>query len=192
MKCWLLIVLTLTAKVVQAKNFKCKGEYSSSLCTISDVGPGDNNVDLDNYKNRRYQTITQLTILNSTMDDIPSISSQSSLSLHYLNCIGCGLADITKHSFTPLSQLESLNISYGSFTKLQKNLFSQLPSLINLNVSHGAITQIDGAAFFNLGTLQELDLSHNSISKITSNTFSSADEFVEVKFVIQSSRYHTQ
>lgn len=175
----LLVIFTLTVslKLVQAKSFTCKENDNSNLCTITDVAAQDNSVLVVSgyYDYYRRATITQLTILNSKMDEIPPISSQSSLSLIYLSCVGCGLTDITKHSFTSLSQLVSLNISFGSYQKLQKNVFSQLPSLAHLNVSHGAIAEIDDAAFFNLRKLQNLDLSHNNISKITSNMFTSLE-----------------
>lgn len=168
-----LVIFILTVRVwngVQAKNFLCKST-STFTCTITDVGPQDNIVLSSSY----YQ-INQLTISNSTVDDIPQISYSRNLDhMNYLSCVGCGLPDITKHSFTQLKQLQLLNISFGTYTKLQKNLFSQLPSLKHLNVSHGTITQIDDAAFFNLNGLQELDLSHNNISRITSNMFTSLE-----------------
>lgn len=176
---FLVITLTLivSLKLVKAKLFTCKENYRSNFCTITGVVEQDN-IALEvlfGYINDGTP-ITQLIISNSTMDEIPPISSQSKrLSLNYLCCVGCGLSDITKHSFTSLSQLISLNISFGSYQKLQKNVFSLLPSLTHLNVSHGAIAEIDAAAFFNLPKLQTLDLSHNNISKITSNMFTSLE-----------------
>lgn len=164
----IILILTVSGTVVQAKTFLCEENYSIGRCTITDVHTQDNRIYLISSS---YKTISNLTILNSTMDDIPPISSSYSISLRYLNCIGCGLADITKHSFAPIPNLFTLNISFGSYKKLNKNLFSELTTLNLLNVSHGAIIEIDDAAFYNLKSLVTLTLSSNNITRITAKMF---------------------
>lgn len=164
----ILILFTTSATSIQSKTFNCKERFHTSQCTIADVGTQESII-LSVYSSNG---INNLTILNSAMDDIPSISSHYSVNLYYLNCVGCGLPDLTKHSFSRLSNLITLNISFGSYEKLQKNLFSQVPSLTRLNVSHGAIVEVDDNAFSNSANLQFLDLSFNKITNLTSNMFS--------------------
>lgn len=176
----ILILFSISATLIQSKTFVCKEQFYTSQCTITDVATEDSII-LSGYtysSSSLYYpvynfSILNLVILNSTMDDIPSISSNKSIHFYYLNCVGCGLPNITKQSFSQFGSLMALTISYGSYEKLQKHLFSQVPSLANLDVSHGAIAEIDDNAFYNLTRLQMLDLSFNKITKITSNMFSS-------------------
>ncbi len=157
--------------------FACKNRTGSD-CTIFKVTEKDISIVLENQFVSNYYGqniyIGSLTILNSTMDEIPTISS-TYISLTYLSCVGCGLSDITRHSFSYsqsiLSHLVTLDISDGSFSRLQKKLFSAIPSLIHLNASHGVIAELDDEVFFNLGKLQNLDLSHNNISEVTPSMF---------------------
>lgn len=164
------LMLTVCAKLVQPRNFTCPIRYKDGSCTITDVVPQDNSIQLfysTNYP--RSHNVANLKILNSTLDDVPVISS--SYFLMSLSCFRCGLNGLTESSLTPYGNLKALEIPYGSFSYLPKNLFSPLRSLITLNVSHGAINEIDDDAFFNLETLEILDLTHNNISKVTAKMF---------------------
>lgn len=168
----LVLILTVSGKLVQSKTFTCAiGDTYLSDCIISDVRPLDNiEVTISSLSS---QTTIGLAIRNSTLDDIPSISLNNSVRLDLLHCIGCGLADITEHTFTPLPliNLLVLDISNGSFSELEKNLFSKLASLLYLKAKYGAISEVDDDAFFNLTKLKELDLSHNNITEITAKMF---------------------
>lgn len=180
MECQFLFILLLTVsvKLVQAKTFTCAPSFQADACTITDVVSQDDRIVLSPQSPDKLQL---LVILNSTMDDIPAIalnSSQHTLNLTVLVCDSCGLTGIKSSSFIPLSNLQALYISHGSYTKLQKNLFSKLPLLNNLNAMHGAITEVDANAFFNLTKLRYLFLSHNNISKITSKMFTPLESLV--------------
>lgn len=166
---FILILFTICVHIVQSKQFSCV-EPANYQCIINGVTVQDTSMSLtySNYVSGKYG-VRNLTMLNSTMDDIPE-SSQTS-SLLYLNCVGCGLIDITKHSFSKMGTLITLNISFGSYEKLHKKLFSHLPELTYLNASHGAIVEVDETAFSNLEKLTILDLSFNNITKITSKMF---------------------
>lgn len=162
------LILTVSATLVQTKLFLCKEKYETSECTITGVTALDSDIVLE-APYLLSQKIMRLKILNSSMDAIPPISSTDSVNLIYLRCDG--LTDITEHSFAPLSNLEKLEIFHGSYSKLNKNLFSQLPLLTELHTSYGFISEIDDDAFLNLTKLKQLVLSYNSISRITPNMF---------------------
>lgn len=158
---------------MQAKTFTCAiGNQYSSECRISYLHSLDSiEVTMSPSSTR---TTVGLTILNSTLDDIPPISLiQSSLRLNSLNCVGCGLTGIAERTFTArsLANLGSLDISSGSFSKFEQNLFSKLASLLYLYAKRGAVSAVDDDAFFNLTKLRVLDLSHNNITEITSKMF---------------------
>lgn len=169
----LLTLLVVSAKKIKSKTFVCNEKFSSYTnreCTISDVTAHDHEITMST-KNTTIP-ISSLTILNSTINDILAISA-TNLKLRKLNCVGCGLRDMSNQSFSLMdtSTLHWVNISYGSFEKLEKNFFSQLTVIAELDMSHGAITDIDDTAFYDLRILHYLDLSYNNITKLTPKMF---------------------
>lgn len=166
-----ILILVVSGKLVQTKSFLCKSRSNPTACEITDVAANDTSIVLTTPN----ETIKELTIINSTIVDIPPISSDKPLDLSGLMCTRCGLTDIKESSFAAFSQLHFLFISFGSFSKLQKNLFSRLPSLNFLTLDHGAIAEVDDTAFFNLTKLMNLSLNHNYISKISSRMFASLE-----------------
>lgn len=170
----LILILVVCGKLVQTKSFLCISQRHPEVCEINDVSAKDTSIVLTTS----HETIKELQIKNSTIDDIPpisSISSNKSLDLSGLSCVKCGLTDIKESSFTAFSKLQFLDISFGSYSILQKNLFSRLPSLNSLLLNDGAIAEVDDTAFFNLTKLMHLSLKHNKISKIRSRMFASLE-----------------
>lgn len=166
---FVLILFTQSAKI-HSRTFYCKERASFHQCTITGVETQDDSiVPYSSLYGLKYN-VSLLVILNSTMDDIQPISSDS-LVVFNLRCVGCGLSQITKNSFSQLVRLAFLDISFGSYQKLQENMFSEVSALVHLNVSHGTIADIDDTAFSKLEKLKILDLSFNNITKITSKMF---------------------
>lgn len=143
----LILTLSVSEDLVQAKTITCADWYSySPECKISDVRPQDSievvisslsrffpqensslssqtttsgPLWLQDSTSQSLQPTIGLTIFNSAMNDFPPISFINSVRLYFLNCVGCGLTDISEHTFTPLllTNLFTLDISSGSFSK---------------------------------------------------------------------------
>lgn len=163
---------------METKTFPCRQWFRRDECKITDVQRKDSDIELTFSSYQSYDAIKKLTISNSTMDDILPILPDDSVKLNYLSCVGCGLANIAEQSFTNFSDLEALDISFGSYKKFQPNLFSHLRSLKHLDARHGAINEIDETAFNNLSKLELVYLLHNNITEITPKMFGSLESLI--------------
>ncbi|XP_037034353.1 carboxypeptidase N subunit 2-like [Bradysia coprophila] len=165
---WILI-LTVSAKLVQTKMFLCKEKYETSQCTIQNVTAEESSIELESPYLSSQKMITGLTILRSSMDGIPPISSNRLVNLNYLRCDG--LTDIEQHSFSLFNNVVRLEISHGTYTTFKENLFSSMPLLTEMHARDGTISEIEDDAFFNLTKLIQLNLSNNTIGRITPKMF---------------------
>lgn len=184
-KLWFYIFwLTILMKYNIAKQFYCNENpsndyyYRGNVCTLSGITSEDASIEI---KNQQRSYITNITIVQSTLDDFPSNMFSSFNNINYLNCLKCGLIDITKHSLSGLSNLVSLNISFGTFTNLPKNLLSQTKQLVVFNASNGLVEEINDYAFTNVVKLSTLDLSKNKIKKVTQEIFAPLQNLVTLR-----------
>lgn len=168
------VVFTFVLENTYGKVFYCHDDIFFSTCAISGVTSDDKFIEIK-FKEKsfgyRYEnSIESLTFENSTIENFPKITTTKS-NILTLNCIGCGLRNLSAQSFDGLVNLTRLDISYHALKKLPDNLFGQMSKLENLNVSYGSIEIIEKNAFANLTKVEKLDLSYNNIKLLTEETF---------------------
>ncbi|KAF7659586.1 hypothetical protein LDENG_00296390 [Lucifuga dentata] len=122
----------------------------------------------------------------STTPIIDDFSFQPLSALESLILQGTSVREITEHTFTGLTSLQELDMSWSSYASLRSITNTTLASLVlsplrNLNLTGTAITQIGPRAFSALRNLTTLFLDFNYIKlAITGKEFEGLDQLQEI------------
>ena len=82
----------------------------------------------------------------------------------YLDLNEKGLVLIEEFTFSGLTELKILILSFNLLTYLPENIFNGLSNLTSLNLSNNNITSMDGNKFIGLDKLKYIDLSSNKFT----------------------------
>ena len=82
----------------------------------------------------------------------------------YLDLNEKGLELIEEFTFSGLTELKILILSFNLLTYLPENIFNGLSNLTSLNLSNNNITSMDGNKFIGLDKLKYIDLSSNKFT----------------------------
>ncbi|XP_045167750.2 G-protein coupled receptor GRL101-like [Mercenaria mercenaria] len=151
-------------------DFKCPANCSCGPLVIDCSNIEEANVNFSASSPTRVLDISNSTLICKDLLENADTRRMFSL-LIFLNISRCDISFLSNSSFTYLSNLRVLDITFNKFRKLPKNAFNDLKALRYLNI-HGnrQLKELEPGAFNGI-LINSLTLSYTSIRTLSTNSF---------------------
>lgn len=123
--------------------------------------------------------ITRLLLSSNGLTDLPEDLLQGLFNLTWLDLRG-NTVHLHKHFFTPVPQLEVLELGNNHLTHLDVGVFANLTKLKFLNLWKNELKNLSRDVFSDLGSLEQLDISSNGLQTLPSDVFSDLGKLVKL------------
>lgn len=115
----------------------------------------------------RWSSVSELKIVNASINKIPSMIFRKLTSLIKLNASEIGLVEIKRDDFEYAKNLKLLNLTKNKIEKLDSLLFMHCKQLVEIDLSENEISEVKDSTFEGISmNIEKVNLSGNKIKSL--------------------------
>jgi len=162
-----------TRTIIEAANSR----FSTLSLNIVDI----NNIER-NYTLKYPELLKDTNLMRINDSEFILIKDMFHSKLERLDLTGNKITEITKDTFSGLTELKVLSLSYNAIKSIDPDAFKDNTKLSNLDLKGNKITEITTDTFSGLTELQYLNLSYNPINSIDPDAFTKNPKLNTIDF----------